>query len=252
MADPEPKVGQGVTGRHATQEREGTPDMRHVVTWLMVLLICMIPASARAWNDETHIAIAIAAGYEKWFNAAGADITKLKAGDVEQKNHYVNNPPPTVVTPEMVLAQVNRYNSPTDERGHLYGAIIASLRDYRSAAKKGKYTDYHLALCAHYVGDLSQPLHNTSYNDYNRRHHAATDDLINDEVLDHLAEIEIDIIPIRSEADLAREVARIANISMTLGYRLEREGRMLSRQEAYAQIAHSASLFRAILTFVGR
>ena len=226
--------------------------MRYVTAWLMVLLIGVMPASVYAWNDETHLAIAIAAGYKKWFNAAGADITKLKAGDVESKNHYVNNPPDTIVTPQMVFDQVNRYNSPGDEKGHLYGAIIASLREYRSAAKRGKYSDYHLAFCAHYVGDLSQPLHNTLYNEYNQRNHAATDDVINDEVLDNVARIEAYIIHIQSEEDLAREIARIANISKTLGFKLEKETRMLSKQEAYAQIVHSASLFRAILKFVGR
>jgi hypothetical protein len=226
--------------------------MRHIATWLIAFLICMPPVSGWAWNDETHIAIAIAAGYKKWFNAAGADITKLKAGDVEKKNHYVNNPPGTVVTPEMVLEQAERYNSPSDENGHLYGAIIASVREYRTARQAGKYTDYHLALCAHYVGDLSQPLHNTVYNDYNQRYHADTDNVINDEVLDNLFKIDLYIIHIQSEKDLAREVARLANISQKLGYQVEREERMLSKPEAYAQITHSASLFRAILEFARR
>lgn len=226
--------------------------MKYSGVWLMALLICVTPTSVYSWNDETHLAIAIAAGYKKWFNAAGADITKLKAGDIEQKNHYVNNSLDTVVTAQTVIDQAESYNSPTDEKGHLYGAIIASVRAYRNAARSGKYTDYHLAFCAHYVGDLSQPLHNTAYNDYNQRHHAATDDVINEEILDHVARIDVRIIRIRSEEDLAREVARIANESRTLGARLEREGRILSKQEAYAQIAHSASLLRAILKFVGR
>ncbi|MGA2228329.1 MAG: hypothetical protein ABSH41_28180 [Syntrophobacteraceae bacterium] len=68
----------------------------------------------------------------------------------------------------MVLAQVNRYYDPTDENGHLYGAIVASLRDFKSAKASGKYAEYHLAYCAHYVGDLSMPLHNTLYDSFNR------------------------------------------------------------------------------------
>ena len=47
-----------------------------------------------------------------------------------------------------------------------------------------------------------------------------------------------------------REIARIANLSMKLGYRLEEENRMLSKEEAYAQIGHSASLLKAILDWV--
>ena len=149
----------------------------------------------------------------------------------------------------MVLEQANRYNKPLDLKGHLYGAIIASIREYRTTTLKGKYAEYHLAFCAHYVGDLSQPLHNTLYNDYNQQNHTATDGVINDEVLYNLSLIEIYPIEIRSEEDLAREIARIANLSLKLGYKLEKEGRMLFRQEAYEQISQSASLFRGILAW---
>ena len=129
-------------------------------------------------------------------------------------------------------------------KGHLYGAIIASIRQYRTTTQTGKYAEYHLAFCSHYVGDLSQPLHNTLYNDYNRRNHTATDGIIEGEALYNLALIEVYPINIQSEEDLAVEVARIANLSLNLGYKLELEGRMMSRQEAYEQISHSASLFR--------
>jgi hypothetical protein len=82
---------------------------RHVtVVTLLALLSLLCPISSRAWHDETHIAIAKVAGYHKWFNATGADMAKLKAGDTERHNHYVNNPPDTVVTPEMVLDQIRK------------------------------------------------------------------------------------------------------------------------------------------------
>ena len=67
--------------------------------------------------------------YVKWFNAVGPDMIKEKMGDREGHNHYVNNPRGTVITSEMVLAQVEKYNQ-VDNHGHLYGAIIASVRDY--------------------------------------------------------------------------------------------------------------------------
>ena len=125
-------------------------------------------------------------------------------------------------------ADTCKYCGPSDEKGHLYGAIIQSIREYRTTTRKGKYAEYHLAFCAHYVGDLSQPLHITLYNDYNQKNHTATDGTINDEVLYNLPLIEIYPITIDSEEDLAREVARIANVSLKLGYQLEKEGRMLS------------------------
>ena len=217
---------------------------------LTVFLFFSTPNISHAWHDETHLAIAKAAGYQKWYNAAGPDIAKMKAGDKENRNHYANNPPDTVVTPKMILDQVNRYNDPTDESGHLYGAIVASLRDYRSAKAQGKYAEYHMAYCAHYVGDLSMPLHNTLYNSFNRQHHTAMDGIVEDEVLDHLERIKIYPIQIKSEDDLVREVARIANLSMKLGYQLEAEDRMLTKEEAYIQLGHSASLLKAVLEYV--
>ena len=226
--------------------------MKRSTTWLMAISICVLPCHGWAWHDETHIAIAKAAGYEKWFNAAGADLTKIKAGDIENKNHYVYNPQGTVVTAERVLDQADRYNVPHDTKGHLYGAIIAAIREYRTATQTGKYAEYHLAFCAHYVGDLSQPLHNTRYTPYNQQNHIATDGIIENEVLYNLPLIEIYPIDIRSEIDLAKEIARIANLSLNLGYRLEKEDRMLSRQEAYEQISHSASLLKAIIRFAGK
>jgi hypothetical protein len=170
-------------------------------------------------------------------------------GDKEGHNHFVNNPRGTVVTPEMVLAQVERYNQ-NNPTGHLYGAIIASIRDYVEAKKKGRYAEYHMAYCAHYIGDLSQPLHNTLYSDYNERNHGKTGGLIKYGILDNLEMIKVYDIEVNSEEGLAKEIARIANLSMALGYKLEDECRLLSREEAYQQISHSASLFRAVLRYV--
>ena len=219
------------------------------VMWLLFLVVASYPSTSSAWFDETHLAIAKVAGYQKWFNAAGPDVAKLKMGDKEGHNHFVNNPRGTVVTPEMILAQVERYNQ-NDPYGHLYGAIIASVRDYIEAKKRGRYAEYHLAYCAHYIGDLSQPLHSILYSDYNKRNHTKTDGVINDGILDNLEAIKVYPIEIKTEEDLAKEIARIANLSMALGYKLEDEGRLLSKEEAYQQISHSASLFRAVLRYV--
>ena len=224
--------------------------MKKTIACTLALLFLTLPALGWAWHDETHIAIAKAAGFHKWFNAAGADIAKIKAGAVEKLNHYVNNSPGTTVCAQMVLEQANLYNNPLDFKGHLYGAIIGALRAYKSTTLKGKYAEYHLAFCAHYVGDLSQPLHNTLYNQYNEAYHSTTDGIINEEVLQNLHLIKIYPIKVLSEEDLAREIARIANLSMRLGYQLEQEARMLSRQEAYEQISHSVSLLKGILRWV--
>jgi hypothetical protein len=194
--------------------------------------------------------VAKAAGFPNWYNAAGADLAKIKAGDKETGNHYANNPPGTVVNPEMIREQVKRYDDPNDEKGHLYGAIVASLRDYQSAKSAGKYSDYYLAYCAHYVGDLSMPLHNMDFNSFNQKYHSVIDGVVEDEVLNHPERINIYTIKIASEDDLVRKIARIANLSMNLGYQLEKENRPLTKEEAYIQLGHSASLLKGILGFL--
>jgi hypothetical protein len=44
------------------------------VTLILVLVALLCPSPSSAWYDETHLAIAKVAGYEKWFNAAGPDV----------------------------------------------------------------------------------------------------------------------------------------------------------------------------------
>ena len=223
-----------------------------IIPLLAVFFIVSFSGNSYPWHDETHIAIAKATGYKKWYNATGADMAKLKAGKKERYNHYVNNSRATIVTPETVLQQAENYNNPTDLMGHLYGAIIASVRDYLKAKNEGKYGEYHLGFCAHYVGDLSQPLHNTLYNSYNRKYHQTTDGIINDEVLDNVDKIKIYPIKVESEKDLANEIASIANLSLKKGYQIQDEKRLLTKQEVYEQISHSASLFKAIMEYMDK
>jgi hypothetical protein len=223
-----------------------------ILPLLVVFFLASFTGNSYPWHDETHIAIAKATGYKKWYNATGADMAKLRAGKKERYNHYVNNSRATIVTPETVLQQAENYNNPTDLMGHLYGAIIASVRDYLKAKNEGKYGEYHLGFCAHYVGDLSQPLHNTLYNSYNRKYHQTTDGIINDEVLDNVDKIKIYPIKVESEKDLANEIARIANLSLKKGYQIQDEKRLITKQEAYEQISHSVSLFKAIMEYMDK
>jgi len=220
-----------------------------VIALVAITVSLPFPDTSAAWHDETHLAISKVAGYYKWYNSAGADMAKIKAGHIEGHNHFVNNPKETEVTPGLVFSQIEKYNK-TDPFGHLYGAIFASIRDYQKKVKEGKYGEYHLAFCAHYVGDLSQPLHNIVYNAFNRKYHQAIDGIINKEVMENLDKIKIYGITISSEQGLAKEIAKIANDAKKLGYRLEAEGRVITKEEAFQQISHSASLFRGILKYL--
>lgn len=94
------------------------------------------------------------------------------------------------------------------------------------------------------------PLHNIENTPFNQKYHKDVDGIINDEILNNLEKIKIYPIWIDSEEALAKEVARIANMAITLGYKLEDENRVLTKEEAYEQIGHSASLFKGILEYV--
>ncbi len=220
---------------------------------LLVLAISIFPiSSSHAWHDRTHVAVAKTAGYEYWFNAAGADITKVKAGAIEEKNHYFNNYKNETVTDKMVLELIPRYDSPSDEEGHLYGSIVAALRNYRHGRSAGKFSEYHRAFAVHYIADLNQPLHNVLYDNFNKTHHSYNDGVVDSDILNNIGEIEkrvyeIKIRPDYFEEDLAKEIARVANISRQLALKMKAENRDMTKEEAYIQLGHSASLLKAVI-----
>lgn len=221
----------------------------------VVLFALSFATQTMAWHDNTHLAICKAAGFDMWYHCAGPDIAKVKAGNMESYNHWFNNSAEAEVTPQIVFDQIDRYNKRSiifDTEGHILGAIIASLRAYEKNIRAGKYALYHLIYCAHYISDLSMPLHNIAYDDFNREHHNANDGIVENIILNETEKISRHIYPItlsdkNFEADLAREIARIANLSRMLGYKLRAEKRDMTKQEAYIQLKHSASLLKAVL-----
>jgi len=231
--------------------------MKYVKLKMVIIFsfILLFASQSQAWHDKTHLAICKTAGFDMWYHCAGPDIAKIKAGNIEAYNHWFNNTTEVEITPQMVMDQIARYNKRNkiiDPEGHLLGAVIASLRAYEKDHRAGKYAQYHLVYCAHYISDLSMPLHNIAYDDFNEEHHKANDGIVEATVLDEPEKITIHMYSITLssrdfEADLAREIARIANISRKLGYKLRAEKRDMTKQEAYIQLGHSASLLRAVL-----
>ena len=236
--------------------------MKRVISKLMkvLCLLLLFASQALAWHDQTHLAICKAAGFDNWYSCAGPDIAKLKAGDIEAYNHWFNNTAEVEITPQMVLNQIERYNKDNvffDSEGHLLGAIIASLRAYEKDLRADKYAMYNLVYCAHYIGDLSMPLHNTAYDDFNKKHHSINDGIVESTILKEPEKIAGHMYPINLskkdfEADLAAQIARIANLSRRLGYKMRAENRDMTKQEAYIQLGHSASLLRAVLQHYNR
>ena len=222
----------------------------------MIFSFVLISAEANAWHDKTHLAIAEAAGFELWYSAAAPDVAKSKSEfrPIEEKNHYFNNKAQKEVDVAMVLEQANRYNKIGDEEGHLYGAIIGAVRAYKAESAAGKYAEYPLVFCAHYLGDLSMPLHNTEYDDFNKQRHTINDGTIEGSVRNNIGYIQRNMkeIIIENETDLAAEIAKVANTARKLGMKIRKEQRNMTPDEAYTQVTQSASLFKAILKYVGK
>jgi len=229
---------------------------RFGLPFLLIAGLLVAASDAQAWHDKTHITVSRVAGLASWYNSAGPDLAKIKAGHVESYNHYFNNNAEDEITVSMVFHQIDRYNERNkllDSEGHLLGAIIAALRAYDKDIKRGKYAEYHLNYCAHYIADLSQPLHLIAYDDFNKTFHDLCDGVVETTIVDQPHKIAdrmyaITLRPDFFEEDLAREIARIANLTCKLGYKLRAENRALTREEAYIQLAHSASLLKAVLS----
>ena len=210
--------------------------------------------SAFGWHDETHLAVAKASGYYKWYNAVGADIARVKAGSIESYNHFFSNPDNVEVTPELIIKQADHYNDPRDKDGHIYGAIVASLRLYRSGVKAGKYSEYHLAFASHYIADMSNPLHNIPYDRFNKSRHKINDGTVEKEISDNPDKLKQHMYPVEIrrdhfEDDLVKEIAKIANRARKLGFLLKKENRNITKEEAYTQLGQSASLLKAVVNY---
>jgi len=224
--------------------------------FLVTFLLVSCFSTAMAWHDRTHIAVGEVAGFDLAYNLAAPDITKLKAYHVEDYNHWVNNDEKDDITPEMIRGQIQKYNLgiKEEEKGHLYGAIVAAIRAYRDESGATKYGAYHLVYAGHYIGDLSMPFHNIAYDSFNEGHHVLNDGIVENEIRDNLHKVVLYPITIKNEDDLIQNIARIARKARDLGIKLKKyknEGRDMCKEEAYDQLSDSASLFKAVLEYVG-
>ncbi len=229
---------------------------RNIASLSTVLTLTFSSLPALAWHDKTHLSVAEAAGFDLWYSAAAPDVAKSKSEfrPTEEKNHYYNNNAGKTVDAAMVMSQIERYNKPDDDEGHLYGAIIGAVRAYKAEKESGKYAEYPLAFCAHYIGDLSMPLHNTFYDDFNKNRHSINDGIVEGSVRNNIGYIQRNMknITILDEADLAREIAKVANTALHLGIKIRKEKRDMTQSEVYIQLTRSASLLNAVLKYVGK
>ena len=242
---------------------------RHLLTFALSLSL-FISSPALAWHDATHMAVIKAAGLDNYvYLAVGPDMAKEKSGGYEEGNHYRNNAKGVIVTANMALDQMRDYNCRCNDEGHLYGAIIAALDQYVERKSKNKQARYPLGFAGHYIGDLSMPLHNTAYNDFNRAYHSANDGVVEgDESEPTDAKVvriaagireRMKLLPpyrfssakdniTKFNLELAQKIAEIANKAMALGYAMQEANppkTVMSSEEAYGQLAESAALLKA-------
>jgi hypothetical protein len=210
------------------------------------LLLLVSPAFG--WGDYTHMAIGKAAGISTEYTIVGPDIIKLKFKN-EGKNHFYDAERDKPITRQDVVRQTYQYDKGTASRGCLLGAIVESYRAYRKAIEQNsRITHYFQGIMAHYIGDLSMPLHLMEYDDFNKEHHYSNDELIENEVMANMKKLASGMknMTIKDEDGLINEIIRLAEESKKLGYRLKDENRDMTREEAYRQAAMSASLIKAI------
>jgi hypothetical protein len=224
------------------------------IGFLVTFLFVSCFSSAMAWHDRTHIAVGVAAQFDQAYNLAAPDVAKLKADTVEEYNHWVNNSETTVITKALIKGQIQKYNVGTEREkaGHLYGAIVAAIRAYQDESGAGRFATYHLVYAGHYIGDLSMPLHNIDNSLLDTLpNHYDNDHMIENEVATNMDKIKLSPVIIRNEDDLIQNIGLIATKAKDLGYKLVKEKRNMTKEEAYEQISQSASLFKAVLEYVG-
>lgn len=88
-------------------------------------------------------------------------------------------------------------------------------------------------------------------NQFNISRHFDNDCLIENEISTNLNKVELFPITIKNEEDLIQNISSIAAKSKELAYKLQKEDRNMTKEEAYQQISQSASLFKAVLEYVG-
>lgn len=247
---------------------------------LAILLAVGLSGQAWGWSGHTHIFIAKQAGVKYPEAACFPDVSWEDNEALLKPYHYHNAPPDAVVTPEYIdnFAITSRsVKLPDgarvtirvpDESGVLYRRIVELYKRYTSKKYKPAWQyDYYEATLAHFVADLSQPLHNYPYldkpagdglsygqqGDWALKKHGSFDRRLDDYLKKDPDQEKIPpgliVVPtIKSEDDLKREIAKIANRSIALANKcFAEQSRIMTREEAINQAALSISLLKGIL-----
>lgn len=248
---------------------------------LSFLLILIFFSTTYAWDCFTHAYIAKKAGIRIPEAACMPDIIRDENPDLLAPFHYHNAAPNTVITPEYIdnfkVKEENVFISEKSYKilvphpaGVLYWKIVNLYEKMKSLDKtipdNALSYEYYLVSIAHYIGDLSQPLHNFPYGNsaagdgvvyeregnFNKEYHIKFDEafsyyLKTSPEIHSKIDNSITHIKLNSQEDLKKEIAQIANSAIKIANKCFNENRLPVEEELINQIAHSISLLKAVI-----
>lgn len=257
--------------------------LKKVITYFLfiILLSSFFLNNSYAWDCKTHAYIAKKAGIRIPEAACMPDIIRDENHSLLAPFHYHDAAPETFVTVEYIEKYiVQEITISIDERtlnilvphqaGVLYWKIVDIYKgmEFLEKTKPDNQLayEYYLVSIAHYIGDLSQPLHNFPYGNspasdgkiyleegkFNKEKHLQFDEaftfyLTSDPEIDEKIDKAIKQIKLSSAEDLKKEISNIANSAIKIARKCYKENRMPSEDEIISQIASSISLLKAVI-----
>ncbi len=217
-----------------------------------------------AWDCETHAYIAKKAGLKNPEYACLPDIIREENYPFFVKFHYHSLSPKDKVSLEYIEKIKGQESS-----GILYWKIVDLYEKIKNLTKSNLYDkvkcEYYLYSLAHFIGDLSNPLHNFPYNEisagdgkvyveegkFNKLYHEKFDTLFTFYLklypeLEKEIDNQIQDIKISSLEELKKKIAEIANFAQEIALDCFRDKRLPTKEEVIKQIVFSISLLKAI------
>jgi hypothetical protein len=230
---------------------------------IIILFIHFSSSSVFPWSSLTHTFIAQKAGVPNPQYANFPDLTRNENSSLLGPYQWHDASPNTIVTPDYIdqyqiavgdYVKVGSSESKPikvrvpDHAGVLYWEIMEIYKKMKG--KMGWEYDYYLFNIAHYVGDLSQPLHNYPYGSdpasdgriyeeigtWAKENHKAFDDILDSSLpLDQKTEKTLDTLvdapSIKFLDDLKKEISKVANHFIALANKCYSEGRIITKDE---------------------
>lgn len=236
-----------------------------------------------AWDCETHTYIAKKAGLKNPEYACLPDIVREEYYSFFVSFHYHSLPPQEVIKSFEYIDRFKVEEKLVDMNGkkikilvpHPSGTIywkivdlyekMQKLNKEGSLENKVKY-DYYLYSIAHFIGDLSNPLHNFPFygkpagdgnfypeeGKFNKENHEKFDKAftlyyhLNPKEVEQKINSKIEVIKINSVEDLKREILKIANSAKEIALRCFKENRIPTQEEVLKQVSFSISLLKSL------